>query len=134
MPKIPLFAGMNDEQIRQVAGRCTSQTFKPGEHIIRENETGEETFIVLEGEVSISTDGSATPVGTVGVSECLGEMSFLTRSRHSATAAAQAPTETAVLPHRELDNLIRMRPDIGVIIYHNLATGLGKKLIRSGRR
>ena len=59
---------------------------------------------------------------------------LLTRARHSATATAQTKTETAVLPHHELDQLIRLRPDIGVIIYRNLARGLGKKLIRSDRR
>jgi GNAT superfamily N-acetyltransferase len=134
VPQISLFAGMNDEQIRQVAGRCTLKTFPPGEQIIRENEAGEETFIVLEGEASISTGRSATQVGTVGASECLGEMSYLAHARHSATATSQTKTETAVLPHRELDNLIRLRPDIGVIIYRNLATGLGKKLIRSDKR
>ncbi len=134
VPLIPLFADMSDEQIRQVAGRCTLKAFQPGERIIRENEAGQETFIVLEGEVRISTGQSAAPVGKVGASECLGEMSFLTRARHSATATAQTKTETAVLPHHELDQLIRLRPDIGVIIYRNLARGLGKKLIRSDRR
>jgi hypothetical protein len=134
VPQIPLFAGMNDEQIRQVARRCTLKTFQPGEQIIRENEAGQETFIVLEGEASISTGQSATHVGTVGASECLGEMSYLAHARHSATATSQTKTETAILLHRELDNLIRLRPDIGVIIYRNLATGLGKKLIRSDKR
>ena len=40
--------------------------------------------------------------------------------------------EAAELLHRDLADLIRRRPDIGVIIYRNLAVGLGDKLLRSG--
>jgi hypothetical protein len=40
--------------------------------------------------------------------------------------------EVAELLQRDLADLIRRRPDIGVIIYRNLAVGLGGKLLRSG--
>jgi hypothetical protein len=40
--------------------------------------------------------------------------------------------EAAELLLRDLTDLIRRRPDIGVIIYRNLAVGLGDKLLRSG--
>lgn len=42
--------------------------------------------------------------------------------------------EVAELHRRDLEDLIRRRPDIGVIIYRNLAVGLGDKLLRSGDR
>jgi hypothetical protein len=38
----------------------------------------------------------------------------------------------AVLDHRDLGEFIRLRPDIGLHIYRNLAAGLGEKLKRSG--
>jgi hypothetical protein len=40
--------------------------------------------------------------------------------------------EVAELLRRDLEDLIRRRPDIGVTIYRNLAVGLGDKLLRSG--
>ena len=63
--------------------------------------------------------------------ECLGEMSLLTATPHSATATARTVVETAVLDRQNLAELIRLRPDIGVQIYKNLATGLGEKLKRA---
>lgn len=56
--------------------------------------------------------------------ECVGEISSLTGAAHSATATAITPLEMAVLKKRELDELIRLRPDIGLLIYRNLAAGL----------
>jgi CRP-like cAMP-binding protein len=57
-------------------------------------------------------------------------MALLTTAVHSATAMARTQVETAVLEHQELAELIRMRPDIGLHIYRNLAVGMGEKLKR----
>lgn len=129
-PIISLFRGMSEEQVRQVAGRCTLRAFQVGDAILKEGDVGDDTFIVLKGQAAVSTAVGGTKVGRVLPGECLGEMSLLTRSGHSATALAETQMETVVLPHDELRRLIHLRPDIGVIIYRNLATGLGNKLIR----
>jgi CRP-like cAMP-binding protein len=62
--------------------------------------------------------------------ECLGEMSLLTARAHSATARTITHVETATLCHQDLAELIRLRPDIGLHIYRNLAVGMGEKLKR----
>jgi CRP-like cAMP-binding protein len=89
-------------------------------------------YLVLRGEVGIVAPGSASPVGVVRQGECLGEISLLTGAAHSSTATALADVEMAVLDHRDLGEFIRLRPDIGLHIYRNLAAGLGEKLKRSG--
>jgi len=134
IPLISLFRGMNEEQVRRVAGRCSLRVFQSGEFIIEEGKTGDTTYIILDGEASVSTSNGHTDVGKVLPGECLGEISLLTQASHSATARARTRLETAVLPHEELIRLIHLRPDIGVIVYRNLATGLGEKLIRSGHK
>jgi CRP-like cAMP-binding protein len=58
-------------------------------------------------------------------------MSLLTGGVHSATARAASAITAASLGHRELDALVRQRPDIGVVIFRNLASGLGEKLSRA---
>ena len=69
-------------------------------------------------------------MGVVRAGECLGEMSLLTAAPHSATATALTHVETAVLGHQDLAELIRLRPDIGLHLYKNLAVGMGEKLKR----
>jgi CRP-like cAMP-binding protein len=73
-------------------------------------------------------------IGTVHTGETCGEVSLLSARHHSATATAVNDIEVAELFWRDLEDLIRRRPDIGVIIYRNLAVGLGDKLLRSGDR
>jgi N-acetylglutamate synthase-like GNAT family acetyltransferase len=130
--ELSLFAGLDDEQIHRLAGVCTLSTFGPGEVIFRQGQEGGEMHLVLQGEVAIVRSECPGPVGTVSKGECLGEMSLLTAAGHSATATAATSVETAVLGHRDLAELIRLRPDIGLRIYRNLAVGIGEKLKRSG--
>jgi GNAT superfamily N-acetyltransferase len=130
--ELALFGGLDEEQVHRLAGVCTWSTFAPGEVIFREGEDSREMHLVLQGEVTIARAGSCSPVGAVGKGECLGEMSLLTAAAHSATAIARTRVETAVLGHGDLAELIRLRPDIGLHIYRNLAVGMGEKLKRSG--
>jgi GNAT superfamily N-acetyltransferase len=128
--KLPLFAGLSAEQVVRLAGVCGVTTFEPGEVIFRQGQSGCRMYVVLQGEAAVAVVGSAEPVGVVGSAECLGEMSLLTSAVHSATAIARTRVEAAVLGHEELAELIRLRPDIGLHIYRNLAVGMGQKLKR----
>jgi hypothetical protein len=126
--QLPLFAGLAAEQATRLAGVCGVATFEPGEPLFREGEAGDRMLVVLRGEVAITVAGSGDIVGVVRAGECLGEMSLLTAAEHSATATARTRVEAAILGHRDLAALIRLRPDIGLHIYRSLATGIGKKL------
>ena len=127
---LPLFAGLISQQVTRLAGVCGTASFEPGKTIFREGETDYRMHVVLQGEVEIAVARSSTPVGVVRDGECLGEISLLTGAPHSATATARTYVETAVLEHADLAELIRLRPDIGLHIYRNLAVGAGEKLMR----
>jgi len=129
--QVSLFGGLNSEQVHRLAGVCSTKTSAPGEHIFAEGENGKVMLVVLEGEAAIYVAGKRQPVGRVGPGESLGEMSLLTGAGHSATALASTAVEVATLSHHDLAELVRLRPDIGALIYKNLAVGLGQKLKRS---
>ena len=129
--QLPLFGGLDAEQIQRLASVCTTSTFEPGAIIFREGDGSDRFYVVLEGEAAIAIAAAGGSVGMVTSGECLGEMALLTATPHSATATARTVVETAALDRRSLAELIRLRPDIGVLIYKNLATGLGEKLKRA---
>jgi CRP-like cAMP-binding protein len=88
-------------------------------------------YLLLEGEVAIYIEGRKQPIGTVRAGECLGEISVLTGGERAATARAVTPVEAGVLTKKDLQSLVRLRPGIGVVLYRNLARGLGEKLRRA---
>jgi len=128
--RLPLFAGLIAEQVTRLAGVCGIASFESGNTIFREGENEHRMHVLLQGEVEIALARSSTSVGVVRDGECLGEISLLTGAPHSATATARTYVETAVLGHADLAELVRLRPDIGLHIYRNLAVGEGEKLKR----
>jgi GNAT superfamily N-acetyltransferase len=129
--ELPIFEGLEREQVRRVASACRIARFADGETILKEGGRDSTLFILLSGEADIRRSGARHRVGAVRTGECLGEMSLLTGDPHSASAVATQPTEAAALSHGDLTGLFRARPDIGLVIFRNLAIGLGAKLGRA---
>jgi CRP-like cAMP-binding protein/GNAT superfamily N-acetyltransferase len=129
--EVALFHGMNNEQATRLAGICSVREIRTGERLFAEQDPADRLYIMLEGTVSISGGTPAATIGTVRTGEVCGEVSLLSARPHSATATAREHVEAAELFRRDLEELVRRRPDIGVIIYRNLAIGLGDKLSRS---
>lgn len=129
--RVGLFDGLEAEQLTRLAAECKYATFPEGTTVFRQGEPCEEMYLIIDGEVSIFLDGMDRPIGTVRAGECLGEISVLTGGEHGATARATTSVEAGVLTKRDLQNLVRLRPGIGVVLYRNLARGLGEKLRRT---
>jgi GNAT superfamily N-acetyltransferase len=131
LDRIGLFAGLTEEQVQRLAATCGHVSFGAGERIFSQDSECSETYIVLDGEVEIRVEGLDRAVGSVTPGECLGEVALLTGSSHSATAEASTDVRAAFLKRDDLTELVRQRPDIGVVLYRNLARGLGEKLRRA---
>lgn len=132
LDRMDLFQGLNEEQVQRVAAISGYQRFEAGEAVFRSEEPGEEMFLVLTGEVSVRMPGG-DEVGVVGPGECLGEIALLTRKDHYCAGIASEPVEAGILTREDMRELVRLRPDIGVVLYRNLALGLGDKLHRTDR-
>ncbi len=132
MAEIPLFRGMTTEQATRLAGASSVRVVAGGQRLFAEHDPADRLSVVLKGRVAISAGTPPVSIGTVMTGETCGEVSLLSARPHSATATAEGAVEVAEWWLRDLTELIRRRPDIGVIIYRNLAVGLGDKLLRSG--
>ncbi|MDH3716743.1 MAG: GNAT family N-acetyltransferase [Planctomycetota bacterium] len=125
---VGLFHGLTDEQAGRLASICRIETFAAGQDILVEGQLDDKTFLMLQGEASVCVSDCSRPVVSIGAGEFLGEMALLRQVPHSATVTAQTRTEVAVLRRDQLNALMRQRPDIGLVLYRNLAVGIGQKL------
>ncbi len=131
MDRVGLFSGLEEEQLERLASVCTHTTFDRGQDIFSTGEPCTEMYLILDGEVAVLAKGGEGHIGTVHAGECLGEVAVLTGGEHSATARAITPVEAGVLTKKDLQSVVRLRPGIGVVLYRNLARGLGEKLRRA---
>lgn len=130
IPAIGLFDGLTDEQARRLASLCGTRTFAPGETILTQGHSERLVYLVIDGSVTIEAGSPPREIGVVGAGESLGEMSLLSGLPASASARARTNTDTAVLDHNRLRELVRLRPDIALVIYRNFARDVSSKLRR----
>ena len=126
----PLFHGLTEEQRQRLLGICGARSFTPGEPIYRRGQVDGTTHLILEGEVDLVS--SAGRIASVSTGQCVGETSLLyspsTEIPHSVDATAKTAVETATFWNQDFSELIRRRPDIGVVIFRNLAVDISTKL------
>ncbi|MDH3592769.1 MAG: cyclic nucleotide-binding domain-containing protein, partial [Planctomycetota bacterium] len=128
----PLFAGLSDEQRQRLLCIFSARSWTSGEALFRRGEADGTTHLVLEGDVRIDVDGRE--IARVRSGQCVGESSLLyapeSAPAHSADAIAEDAVETASFDVDEFRRFVRRHPDIGVVIYRNLAADVSEKLKR----
>ncbi len=129
MRQLDICRGLTAEQSSRLVVSFEHRALPEGTRLFAPGDPAEEMVLVVEGEARVEVDDGI--LGSVGPGECLGEVAFLSETPHAAGAVATRAMEVGVLRREALEALVRRRPDIGTVVYRNLARGLGSKLRRA---
>jgi CRP-like cAMP-binding protein len=88
LKKVPLFSGLDDRELGQIAATMRERRFSPGDTVTQEGAGGAGFFIVEEGEADVSVEGEQR--GTIGAGDYFGEIALLTGSDRTATITAKS--------------------------------------------
>lgn len=110
LARVPLFSACSRQELQAVARRSTDVSFPAGEVLIKQGESGYEAFVIVDGAVEVSRDG--TQLAVLGDGDFFGELSLIDRSPRTATVTTLAPTEAIVLTLQEFDALLEEAPSI----------------------
>ena len=114
--EIKLFQDLTVTEIERILGIARLQDFKTGETIIRENETGKELYVVIDGTVRISKvipTGERVTFTLLKRGQFFGELSLLTQKAHSATAEALENTRVMVINKTDFEKFVEVAPQAG---------------------
>ncbi len=130
LKRAALFSGLSDSEAEQVASLCSARTYPAGSIIIQQGDTGDELFIIQEGEVEILVMGTRDeqPVVVLGKGQIVGEMALLDYGFRSATARASKDTTVQVMKEADFTDLCERDNHIGYVVMRNLAADLSFKL------
>jgi serine/threonine protein kinase len=84
--RLRFFGEFSDSELREVLDAASWEQFSSGDHVIIEGGLDQSLFILVTGEVTISV-GDRT-VGILGEGDCVGELSYLSNSKRSASIIA----------------------------------------------
>lgn len=97
-----------------------TKTYKHGEVIFRQGETGDYAFLILSGYVEIyaEIDGERKFLSTRGEGDVVGELAVFTKEPRAASVKAIVPTTIKILKEKEIElELNNLSPWVGQIIH-----------------
>ncbi len=125
-----LFDGLSDEQRQLLLSISRHESFSSNEDVVSTGDSNTRMHLLLSGGIVLKKSGQT--VGCLAPGQCLHEDCLLGPPSHacvhSLDAIATAETSTASFEAEDFARVIRRRPDIGVVVFRNLAAEISKKL------
>ena len=87
--RVPLFAGLSDDDRTRVASWLDVAEYEAGQRIAREGSSGYTFFVLDDGAVRVDHGGEA--VATLGPGDVFGEMAFFGDGRRNSDIVAETP-------------------------------------------
>lgn len=106
--RLPLFEGLAPEDLNRLLEMAETVSLEAGQGLMKEGETGDSLFVVLDGEFEIRkrTGEQELAIAVRGPGEVLGEMSLLNRAPHSASVRALRRSELLRISRESFEQLL----------------------------
>ena len=117
LAKVGLFENLNPKFLKGIAAIATERSFKAGEHLIKQGESGIGLFIILTGQVRIEkTDatGRKVEIAENGPGDIMGEMTVFDGAPRSASVVALGETNCLVLASWEFNSFLKTHPEVAI--------------------
>jgi CRP/FNR family transcriptional regulator/CRP/FNR family cyclic AMP-dependent transcriptional regulator len=127
LKQVPLFAGLADEDIRELMEVARKRTFRSGEVIFHRDDPGQVLYVIKEGKVKISLvspDGQEIVLAVLGKGECFGEFAILDELPRSADAITLEKVECYTLQRSDFHHAILKNPKIAIQVLQVLTKRL----------
>ena len=119
LKKIPIFQGLPDNLLKDLAGIAVEQNFGPGEIVFSEGDEAIGFYVVADGRIKIfklGVDGKEQILHIFSQGEPFGEVAVFTGRRFPAYAQAMEKLTTLLFPRAALLESMRRNPDLSLNI------------------
>lgn len=115
---VPFFAACSDEDLHAIAESVETVRFDADATIFRENEPGDEMYIIAAGQARIVSDAGTEKVvfAHLGPGDFFGEMALVTGAPRSAAAIATTDIELWKLTKSRFDAIQKDHPQVSAEI------------------
>ena len=118
----PLFEGLSDKELHEVAMRTEDLDFPAGKVLCREGEIGSEFYVIMEGEAEVTRNGEV--IDKPGGGGFFGEISLVEDVPRNATVTAATPLRAFVLTRGRFLHVLDEYPGVERKVMRALAKRL----------
>jgi len=114
LKEIGIFKGLSVGELAAIASVSEEVVYAPDETVIKEGETGETMYMIVEGELSVFKHG--TEIDQFSAGESFGEMALIEDELRSATIRTKKASRFLVLHKQEFKEIVQEYPQIALSI------------------
>jgi CRP-like cAMP-binding protein len=124
LSRVPLFKSLSKRQLGRLSKVAHDHTFKEGENIVTQGETGVGLFVIVSGEASVvhkQPDGETAVVNVLHPTDFFGELALLSEGVRTASVVATEDTECLGITRWNFLALAKQDGEMAVEIMEELA-------------
>jgi CRP-like cAMP-binding protein len=111
LKRVPLFAELNDRQLKKLGAKFRERTFQPGTPVVQEGKmSGVGFFVITDGEAVVSVRG--TDVATLSAGDHFGEVALVSEAERTATVTASTQLRCLEIAFWHFREFALQNPDV----------------------
>jgi CRP/FNR family transcriptional regulator, cyclic AMP receptor protein len=122
LSEVALFSACTERELDRLARHAELVDFRAGDVLMTEGETGHEFFVVVDGEIGVTSGGET--LAKLGPGAYVGELALLDPGPRTATVTALRDTQAVLLSSREFYAAVDDVPGLA----RKLLTGMARRL------
>ena len=122
LQRVPLFAGLSEDELRQIAVLFKERHFSAGETVVKEGSDGATFFLIDSGEARVSVGGAER--ASLRAGDHFGEIALIDEGARSASITATTDLVCYGLTFWEFRPLVLGNAEIGWKLLQSLAKKL----------
>jgi serine/threonine protein phosphatase PrpC len=126
---IPLFRYLSMRELLAVMEVLRVEQWGAGETVIREGESSDSLYVVMDGRLNVTKQGKELAVLSQGAH--FGEMALLNKRPRSATVTTSSSSKLLVMDREAFSELVRREPGLGVKLLWTFSQVLSLRLEES---
>ncbi|MEO0679075.1 MAG: cyclic nucleotide-binding domain-containing protein [Pseudomonadota bacterium] len=135
LQRTPMFQGVDPSRLRLLAFMGEDRTFRDGEYVVRQGETSDNAYLILEGgaDVVVEFVDTSSIVARLKESEVFGEIAMLCETPRTASVRASGEMRTLMFEREGMLRLLREFPEMAVEMSRSLAQRLERTTMELAR-
>jgi len=121
--KTPLFRGLDENALRELADLTEEMVVPQGEYLFREGDQGDSMYVIARGAVHVikEHEGKEIVVDVLGRGDIVGEMALLSGARRTASGRAGTSVTLGRLDRGAFERLMGAHPALRSAIWREFA-------------
>ncbi len=129
--RVPLFEGLDPEDLQRIASTAVEHIYPAGDALVREGDVGDTLIVIVEGSVRVvktEADGSERLIRTYAAGDHIGELAVLREAPRAATVLAEDDgVRGLVIGGDGLKAILRERPDAAMAMLATLSERISRQ-------